>query len=228
MKINKRSRPRVEYIAPDVPMIAIDDFYDDPDEVRARALEGQFKDTGAGYPGRHEALDPQQDISVARVINHVRQVVERGSGLAVDSQNITTDFSILTTPKEKVLKVQSHPHTDNVALAGLIYLNKKRYGGTCFYKNKLLNACVLVAENQEEYDRLTQDYDANFKDVDGYVSGSYDQWELVYRTDGRYNQFVMYPGNVFHSVDVVENPDPSQPKLARLTQRFFINAILPR
>jgi hypothetical protein len=63
---------------------------------------------------------------------------------------------------------------------------------------------VLVAENQEEYDRLTQDYDANFKDVDGYVSGSYDQWELVYRTDGRYNQFVMYPGNVFHSVDVVE------------------------
>jgi hypothetical protein len=228
MRINKNAKPRVEFIADKIPMIVIDDFYQDPDEVRTAALEGQFKDTAAGYPGRHERLDPGSNLDVARVVNHVRQVVEKGSGLSVDSQAITTDFSILTTPKEKILKMQSHPHTDNVALAGLVYLNKKKFGGTCFYRNKLLDSCILLDENTEQYNKLTEDYNKNFKDVEGYVSGSYDSWELIYRTEGKYNQFVMYPGNVFHSVDVVENPDPSQPKLARLTQRFFVNMISAR
>jgi hypothetical protein len=58
-----------------------------------------------------------------------------------------------------------------------------------------------------------------------YAVGDDGVWERLYRVQGRFNRFVMYAGNAFHSIDmrdVAANPTLAQ---ARLTQRLFLNQL---
>ncbi|MEM7078216.1 MAG: DUF6445 family protein [Pseudomonadota bacterium] len=223
LRVNKRAKPEILWVDDNVPMLVVNDFYQDPEGVREEAMEREFKATAAGYPGRHEYLNPD-DPEVRVVMNHIHRIVQTATGIDFSVQSISTDFSILTTPRKQVLASQSHPHIDGVALAGLVYLNQPTMGGTCFYRNKLLGSSVVTDDNVEEWEALNKD--PEFRDeVDDYVSDSFSHWELIHKTEGRFNQFVTYPGNVFHSVDVVVDPDPSDPKSARLTQRVFVDSI---
>jgi hypothetical protein len=50
-------------------------------------------------------------------------------------------------------------------------------------------------------------------------------WERLYAIEGKFNRFVMYAGNAFHSIDmrdVAANPTLDK---ARLTQRLFVNQL---
>ena len=159
------------------------------------------------------------------MLRYLWDLVQTATGLRFDYRELNTDFSILTTPRDKVLTTQSHPHIDGVALAGLVYLANPAMGGTCFYRNKKLGASVVVDENRSRWDQMMSDFKEEFTETSDYVSDSFDMWELIHKTEGQYNQLVMYPGNVFHSVNVVADPDPTDPKSARLTQRIFVGAI---
>lgn len=224
-RLNPQAQPRIEQIDGSVPMLVIDDFYAEPDALREAALQGQFADTAAGYPGRHERLDPATNSGVRDMLNYVWELVQDATGLGFDFRELITDFSILTTPRAKVLKAQSHPHIDGVALAGLVYLANPSMGGTCFYRNLRLNSAVVVDSNRAQWEAISRDTQKGFAETDGYVSDSFDMWQLIHKTEGRYNQLVMYPGNIFHSVNVIVDPDPSKPQLARLTQRIFVGEI---
>lgn len=224
MKVNFKARPRVEMINENIPILVIDDFYEDPLEVRKQALKGYFERSEAGYPGRHEPLDINND-DVLLSMTFLREVIRIASDSDFPMEMVSTDFSLLTTPSTSVLKNQSHPHTDGVALAGIVYLNETSMGGTCFYENTILNSCVLNSENEADYDRLRENQ--NLKETSGYVSGDFDMWKLVHKTEGKFNQLVMYVGNIFHSVSVTSEPDPTNLNTARLTQRIFVETVVP-
>jgi hypothetical protein len=223
MKVNFKAKPRVEMINGKIPVLVIDDFYLDPDNVRERALQGHFERMEAGYPGRHEPLDILENDDLLIAMTYLREVIQIAARKTFDLEELSTDFSVLTTPSKSVHKTQSHPHTDGVALAGIIYLNPENMGGTCIYNNKILDSIVLNRSNRAAYDRLVSDNE--FKNTDGYISDSFDMWEKVYTSEGKYNQLVMYTGNLFHSVNVIKDPDPSDLSKARLTQRIFVNKL---
>ncbi len=224
MKVNFKAKPRVEAIGGVLPLLIIDDFYEDPDSVRERAFSGHFERMEAGYPGRHEPLSIEED-DVLIALTFIREVVQIAANVKFDILEMSTDFSVLTTPSKAIHKNQSHPHTDGVALAGIIYLNPEEMGGTCFYKNKIINSMLLNEQNEKEWNKYLSE--EGLQDTPGYVSDSFSVWELVHSTVGKYNQLVMYVGNAFHSVNVIKDPDPSDITKARLTQRIFVNNIKP-
>lgn len=222
VEVNFKAKPKVDLLAGKIPVLTIDDFYVDPDKVREQALRGHFERMEAGYPGRHEPLDMEQD-EVLIAMTYIREVLRVAGNLEFSLREVSTDFSVLTTPSKSIHKSQSHPHTDGAALAGIIYLNPEPMGGTCFYRNKLLCDMLLTDSNKEQYSRIMAEH--GMKETTGYVSDDFDMWELVHKTEGKYNQLVMYIGNLFHSVSVIKDPDPSDLNKARLTQRIFVNAL---
>ena len=61
--------------------------------------------------------------------------------------------------------------------------------------------------------------------MDGYISEGFGDWELIGKVEGKFNRYVTYPGNVFHSVEVVVDPDPDDLARGRLTQRVFVDQV---
>lgn len=227
MKINFNAKPRIEWISEGVPALIVDDFYLDPDEVRAEALQGSFPDSRAGYPGRHQPLDYARE-DVGLFLAYISELIELTANVAVNPAGLDTDFSILTTPKENLLKTQSHPHIDGVALAGIVYLNPVEMGGTCFYYNEKLGSCAVTDDNRERWNAVLDGQGEDWEEPEGYVSDDFDMWKRVHTVEGKYNRYVTYPGNVFHSVEVKQNPDPTKPAEARLTQRIFVRDVVRR
>ncbi|MFC6439086.1 DUF6445 family protein [Bowmanella sp. JS7-9] len=222
--INPHSKPYIIWLGnKEVPLFVIDDIFATPLEVRHLAFSNSFPSSVAYYPGRHQPLS-QEDPSIKAFCHFIATVLTRATGKQIKTEAISTDFSILTTPEEKLLDNQGQPHIDGTPMLGVIYLNEQDLGGTVFFRNRETNSMTVVTEAQKAH---YQNLSAQRK-LDtplGYVTDTNTQWEKVDTIEGKLNRLVIWPGNVFHSIDVKVNPASGQLDEKRLTQRVIINAI---
>lgn len=219
MILNPDAQVRVEMADGSIPVLYIDDFYSDPLEVREQALAASFDGSGALYPGRHA---PIRSPEARAVVNQICAVLSALGDRVFEPATANTDFSILTTKAKDLLGAQKHPHIDPTPVLGLVYLNPGSSSGTCLFRNKVLGFdSVVTVEHREALQQFLAVEGPTFE-PSGYNLSGNAAWEKIYTIDGKFNRLVVYPGNVFHSIDVTDVPPSFSIETARLTQRIII------
>jgi hypothetical protein len=59
----------------------------------------------------------------------------------------------------------------------------------------------------------------------GYNFDRHPAWRKIYTIEPIFNRFVLYPGNVFHAIDVKHVDDEIDISRARVTQRFIVGRV---
>lgn len=206
-------------------MLYVEDFYSDPMAVRAEGLRGSFDHTIAMYPGRHTTITTEAS---RRVVEYVCSLLTALGERIYEPATTITDFSILTTKAADLLNVQKHPHIDPTPVLGLVYLNPHMTQGTCFFYNKILGTHTIVGDEQRKtLSEFMEKESAKYEPENYSLAGS-EAWEKMYTIEGRFNRLVVYPGNVFHSIDVTDVPAKVALEEARLTQRIIVQHTTPK
>jgi hypothetical protein len=200
---------------PDV--IVVDEFFRDPDEVRAIALAQEFVPDPQYYKGvrtRERFLWP-----------HLREEFGRLLGKPV------TEW--LGYPANGVFQQTSHDdalvwHHDRQQYAAAIYLtpNGSTGTGTSFWRDRTFG-CRRNPMHPLESRRLgsigaVQAARAVVYDEDTVVSGDY--WELVESVAGLYNRLVIWEADLFHSATSYSDFGQDGVAPSRLVQLFFFDA----
>lgn len=174
-------------------MLVVDDFYANPDNVRAFALSQEFGVKG-NFPGARTKSFLTDDIKAA--ISYVVQFAGPVTDWFEES-GYTGSFQIATANDRTWI------HSDHYNMwAGVCYLTPDApyTAGTALYRHK----------ETGEFRRSTTDHE-------GY---DYTKWDLFDRVGNKYNRLVIYRGDLFHASldyfgDSLQN--------GRLFQTFFFN-----
>lgn len=208
----------------DFPVLIVDDFYLDVKTVREQAISADYSEAAAYYPGLHA---PLRDADTNAVVHQLCGLLRHVGHLDIGPGSVRVDFSVITTPPEKLLAEQKHPHIDPVPLFGLVYLTPEVRTSTCFYRNRATGLHKLVTEADHSKQAEFQREFGTVLEPDGYDLGSSRWWDRIHALEGRYNRLVIYPGNVFHAVEPGSVPVPFDIRKARITQRFAFSEVRP-
>ena len=179
--------------------IIVDDFYNDPDQVREFALNQDYNISG-NYPGKR--TKSFLDEGVKNAINSIMQYPGGGVTdwfLDENGDGYTGSFQLCSCYERTWI------HSDHHNMwAGVCYLSPDAplSGGTALYRHK------------ESGDRkhVEVDYGNDASDIT--------KWEVVDRIGNIYNRLILYPGKLFHSsIDYFGTTT----KDSRLIQTFFFN-----
>jgi Family of unknown function (DUF6445) len=178
-------------------LIIVDDFYSNPDQVRAFALSLQFEVSG-NYPGLRTKPYLPDDLK-----SSIQYIVQNAGGRITnwfEESGYTGAFQICTAQDRTWVHADSYN-----TWAGVCYLTPDAplSSGTALYRWK----------ETKEYERA----DNNSPHLNGY---DYTKWDLVDYVANKYNRIVLYRGNLYHASldyfgDNLQN--------GRLFQTFFFN-----
>ena len=177
---------------------SIDDFYEDPDSVRAFALQANYNDYGQDlginvfkgtWPGR-------TSIDVYRVPN-IDGLISKTLGMPVRQIGNSGKFRYAIEGDEAEYPLHIDQAAEDV-YAGVLYLNKINERGTIFYSFKNTTLPTITD------------------------TGNLDLWDVDQISYIKYNRLIVYPANRFHG------PGPSfgsNIQDARLVQLFLWQVI---
>lgn len=162
--------------------IVVDDFYDDPDDVRDRALQLRYyRPEGVNHPG-----------VVAATPDDLEPIMSAFStllgGLDLKCRRDEGAFRI-TTQADMALR-RSIVHVDSPDFSAVVHLSKHDAEGTYFYRHKALGLERVSARDNRRPDvraaieRDTLDLDA---------------WEQIHMIPMKYNRLLIFDGKYFHS-----------------------------
>jgi hypothetical protein len=198
----------------------IDDFFDDPMEVRRRALSSTYAppDPQQNYPGRMSAkpiLWPSMDRMFSAFV---------GEPVVSNTEKLHGFFRI--TYEHDKSGSDIHIDTSNV-WAGVLYLTLPEHcrGGTEFYRHKKfgtdhapLSASDLKAyKAADQREAMTKVFAARGKDREN--------WERTLVLPMRFNRLVLFRSFYWHTAGESFGDTPEN---ARLVQLFFFNTALGR
>jgi hypothetical protein len=176
-------------------VIIIDDFYNNPNEVRAFALSQNFSVLG-NYPGRRTVPFINQGTK-----DVIQRIIQPHGGNVTDWLDGPGQYTGSFQLCMKDDKTWIHADIHNI-WAGVCYLspNAPLNAGTMLYQHK--------ATGQYEY-------------VDSFHNGNdYSAWDQVDYIANKFNRLVLYRGNIFHAS---HNYFGDTMETARLFQTFFFN-----
>jgi hypothetical protein len=177
-------------------VIIIDDFYSNPDEVRAFALQQEFV-VKKNFPGKRTASFINESTKEG-----LQKIIQPFGGNIIDwyeEEGGTGSFQYTTALD------RSWMHVDNYnTWAGVCYLtpNAPLSGGTGLFKHKERNT---MYDMRKSLDGETQDMT---------------KWEMVDRIGNVYNRLVLYRGDIYHTSLDYFGKDIQD---GRLFQVFFLN-----
>lgn len=191
----------------DSPVIVINNFLQNPDEVRELALGAEYKQDKV-YPGKRS---PQETIE-----GPMLKVFERFIGKPI--LKMESVFQIQPVDYEE----KSFIHGDPSEWAAVLYLNKDCDGkpGTNFYRHK-----------ETGIERLKIGVDLMFAAIENGVQPDeilaplirdrFDpsKWDVTLSVPVKYNRLVLYSARLYHRNAVTWGTDIHD---ARLVQSFFI------
>jgi hypothetical protein len=205
--------PRLELLGGRLPVLLIDDVYENPARVRTEALRLDFTARPHLYPGRIAAIPPSNPsaaefaLNLLKLVNlqylpRVRSMFAAESKAAKGFSRVRMDFGVIDKHPSELDPIQRRPHRDPVPIFGLVYLNEEHRGGTMFFEPQ------QPTQPAEERSGYFHEEDQDFR--------------MIGKIEGRYNQLAVYPGFIPHcgeiSGDWIETDDRlTKP---RLTQRF--------
>lgn len=179
----------------DLPTVMIiDNFYDNPDDVRKFALAQDYGVRG-NYPGGRTKTfaAPEDKARFEKILQ--RKITYFPAGYNGSFQIVTADLS-------------SWIHRDNTDFSALVFLtpNPGEHSGTLLYRHRATN--LERTSNDEEEKRLNLD------------SRNAEAWEIIDRIGNKYNRCVIFQGRHCHKSDQYFGTDH---QTGRLFQAFFFN-----
>jgi hypothetical protein len=197
-------------------VLAVDNFFDDPDEIRAIALAQDYGEDLRFYKGlrsKHRFLWP-----------HMREELGRLLGTPVTNW--------LGHPANGVFQQTSHLdplvwHHDTQSYAAAVYLTPDAppQSGTSFWRDRL-HGCRRRPDHPLERDRLGSDKAvaaASSVVYDEYNVEHADNWELMESIAGLYNRLVIWDAALFHSATTYDHFTADGTAPTRLVQLFFFD-----
>jgi len=181
----------------------IDNVLQDPESVAALGFSASYSEDRSNlYPGMRAPM-PESFSSAFRV--WLTRILQRtgvlGSQRAI--ADLTSFFSVVTTPSEDLLPIQRIPHydsTDPGLLAAVIYLCPPRFSGTSFYRHRRTGYEEITTENQKNYQlALAQDMRVHGPPQREYVNGDSQLFELIFSNELKFNSAIVYPGRMLHA-----------------------------
>jgi Family of unknown function (DUF6445) len=190
--LNSVARTTFKVLGGRVPVLLVDNVFNQPETMRARALELSYANPRTAYPGRIAQPD-ERDQSLNLFLRGVLELVNQhylprvppilANGQPIRAfRTIHADFAITDFHPDELEPLQRKPHTDPVSLFGLVYLNREPRGGTLFF------------------DRGKQG--SAQQKPDGYCSAGDEEFSLIGRIDGLFNRLAIYPGFILHSGEI--------------------------
>ncbi len=176
-------------------MIVIDEFYNNPNDVREFALAQEFDVTG-NWPGTRTKTFINESTKET-----IQKILQDVSGNVTDWQandGYTGSFQLTTSMDRSWIHADSYN-----TWAGVLYLTPDAplSGGTGIFRYKKTGSMM---EDGTDLSGVTQDMT---------------KWELVDRVGNVYNRLVLYRGNNYHmSLDYFGKDKED----GRLFQLFFI------
>lgn len=184
--------------------IIVDDFYKNPDEVRAFALAQEFEVHG-NYPGQRT-----RSFLAENVKNSIQDIVRPYAGEVTWWGDDYTGSFQYTTARDR-----SWIHSDDTTdWAAVLYLTPDApiSAGTGLFKHK--DTGLFRWRNSEHPDDINSSSPVTLHSQD------VTKWEMVDRIGNVYNRMVLYRGDLFHvSLDYFGTNKED----GRLFQVFFFN-----
>jgi len=193
-------------------LIIVDNFYQDPDDVREFALSQDFGVTG-NYPGNRTKSFLNDELKY-----WINSIVEPHAGPVTywgneGEESYTGAFQVTTSDDRTWI------HADQTTKwAGVCYLtpNAPHTGGTGIFRHK--ETGLMSIPRDENGERV--DYDHPLLEPLNGDYNDYTKWDLVDVVGNIYNRLVLYRGDLFHaSLDYFGNTMEN----GRLFQTFFFS-----
>ena len=210
-----QSTPAFSQHSPD--LLVVDDFFRDPDSIRALALAQEYGSDLRYYKGlrTHDRF----------LWPHLREEFGRLLGKEI------TEW--LGYPANGIFQQTSNDdplvwHHDTQQYAAAVYLNPggAAGGGTTFWRDKTYG-CRHAPRHRAEASRLGgEEAIASAESVvyDTYNVSHPDNWELVESVAGLYNRLVIWDAKLIHSATSYSEFAGDAPSSTRLVQLFFFDA----
>jgi hypothetical protein len=207
------------------PLLVIDDLLSDPDELVELAATKIFTGAMTYYPG----MRTKAPLSYQRfILEELRPVIDDLFGLGGRQLRFTEcNFSLVTTPAEKLSYLQRIPHVDsllNEELAMIHYLFRADLGGTAFYRHRATGFEFVDYGRQVEYLKHVAAEKAGPDSAHpAYIVGDTALYEQIASQEGVFNRLLMYRRTSLHSGSIAADFVPDvNPRTGRLSINGFI------
>ena len=206
------------------PVIVIDDYARDPEQLIAEAAALAYRPIGPAFPGvRAEA----PTALAAAIRDSLAELIGRTFGLDEPLNRMECYFSLITTPPDQLQLIQRLPHFDGrgrTRIAVLHHLARAERGGTAFYRHRSTGFETMDEVRLPAYNRaVNAEFHRLGLPAAGYMGEDSPIWEQIARHPARFNRLLVYRGNTLHAADVPPDlPLTSDPR----TGRFSINSFI--
>ncbi len=208
------------------PLLVIDNFVADPDQLVQLAAEQKFSEQSRYYPGIRASAPPgYQELFAGGLAQTLASHFRLDAGTPHFS---LCQYSLVTTPAEQLLVPQRIPHVDSLpgsGLASIHYLFKRDLGGTAFYRHRKTGFEYIDEARNETYLAALRAEDLRPDTAPvGYINGDTELYQQISRQDGVFNRMLIYRRNSLHSGCIAREfkPDPN-PASGRLSINCFID-----
>lgn len=212
------------------PVVIIDDFSGDPENVAAvaDALAPFPPSKGNQYPGVRRMIGEADADAYAYVLNTCEKAAPFVGG-AFDVQGFDLDeasFSVVTTLPDQLQPAQRVPHFDSSEqrlIAVLHYLRVPAGTGTAFYRHRSTGIERITRQNLDRFVSVAEKELASGPNPRGYMQGSDEVFEQIGRVEAVPDRLIMYHGSLLHSGFIPPGMTFSaDPRKGRLTANLFI------
>jgi hypothetical protein len=229
VRMNLHADMRIQKLtvgAEQAPLLVIDNFVANADELVDYAASETFTALGRYYPGiRCTAPMAYQRLLLTTLAPVLLECLGVPKGALRFSM---CHYSLITTPAGELAPLQRIPHVDSLSklgLASIHYLFKADLGGTAFYRHRSTGFESIDAGRNDTYARALQAecVGANTPGLE-YINGDTALFEQIGRQDGVFNRILFYRRNVLHSgcIGKAFVPD-ANPRTGRLSINSFID-----
>ena|SRR5437773_1735399 len=182
--------------------LVIDDFYDNPDEIRERALRLKYvRPKGVNYPG-----------VVAATPDDIQPMMTRFSKLlgGIDIKCLKNEGAFRITTAADMTRRTSMVHVDTPDFSAIVHLSRDKTEGTYFYRHKALDLeRVSPEDNVRPIVRRAIETDTL----------NLAAWEVIHMIPMKYNRLLIFDGKYFHSG--AHHLTGASLAEGRMTQNFF-------
>ena len=206
------------------PVIVIDDFAADPDQLIDEAATRSFARTMPYYPGIRAGIDARYHENLQRdLADLLADIFDYGNGIHVEG----CCFSLVTTRPADLTPIQRLPHydgCDGTKLAVLHYLSGPEQGGTAFYHHR---ATGFETVREDRFAAYKQALEADIARVglpqQDYLRADNALFEQIASYDAAFNRVLIYRGVTLHSGMIPAACAFSEdPRKGRLTVNTFL------
>ncbi len=206
------------------PLIAIDDFWPDPDALREDAASLRMGAIGPHYPGVRAEVPVRLAETMRR---RIAPLLAEHFGLDPAPGVSEAYYSLVTTAPADLGPIQRLPHFDGVEarrIAVLLFLGHGDQGGTAFYRQRDTGFESVDAARLDRFrTALEAGVATHGLPEAAYIAGDTPLYERIAVQPARFNRALVYAGNTLHCADLPPQLSLSPDPLAgRLTLNLFL------